>query len=111
LAQVFALPSFLRKAKKFAGKFPSLVGEIEELVESLKIAPLQGAHLGSGLYKIRLASESKGKGKSGVFRVISYYLNQTEAGAVVYLVTMYDKSEEDSISRLELKELIRKHLG
>ena len=111
LAEVLALNGFLRKAKKFIRKFPSLGSEIEQLAASLKISPGQGVHLGSGLYKIRLASECKGKGKSGGFRVITYYLLPSEAGEFVYLVTLYDKSEESCVYREELKELIRKHLG
>ena len=81
------------------------------LADSLRTSPDQGTHLGSGLYKIRLASESKGRGKSGGFRVITYYIQQLETGHIVYLVTMYDKLEESSISKEELQGLIQKHLG
>jgi hypothetical protein len=111
LAEVRVLTSFLRKAKKFLKKFPSLVTELEMLADSLRTSPGQGTHLGSGLYKIRLASESKGRGKSGGFRIITYYIPPSETGHIVYLITIYDKSEESSISKEELQELIRRHLG
>jgi len=58
LAEVLVTNSFLRKAKKFLKKFPSLASEIEKLAASLAASPGQGIHLGSGLYKIRLSSES-----------------------------------------------------
>lgn len=111
MAEVLALQSFLRKAKKFASKFPTLPDEIEELAASLRSVPAQGVHLGAGLFKIRLASNSNGKGKSGGFRVITYYLQKTEEGEIVYLVTIYDKSEEAAISKTELKEILARHLG
>lgn len=111
LAEVLVLNSFLRKAKKFLKKFPSLSSEIEKLAASLKVSPGQGTHLGSGLYKIRLASESKGRGKSGGFRIITYYISPSENVETVYLVTVYDKSEEVSISKDELQELIRKQMN
>lgn len=111
LAEVLVLNSFLRKAKKLLKKFPSLASEIENLANSLAVSPGQGIHLGSGLYKIRLSSESKGRGKSGGFRIITYYIQPLETGHIVYLVTIYDKSEESSISKEELQELIKRNLG
>lgn len=46
------------------------------------------------IYKIRLAIKSKGKGKSGGARVITYVLTDNNE---IYLLTIYDKSEFDSI--------------
>ena len=60
-----------------------------------------------GLYKIRLGSESKGGGKSGYFRVINYYLKQTPDGETLYLVTIYDKSEESSVKKDSLIKLVK----
>lgn len=80
------------------------------LMDSLKIEPKQGTYLGSGLFKIRLASQSKGKGKSGGFRVVTYYIVETKEVQTVYLVTIYDKSEEENISKTILEELVKKYL-
>jgi hypothetical protein len=44
--------------------------------------------LGNNFYKIRLAVSSKGKGKSGGARVITYVKLIRES---VYLSTIYDK--------------------
>ena len=51
-----------------------------------------------------MAITSKGKGKSGGSRVITgvKIVNQ-----VVYLLTFYDKSEQENISDKELDELLR----
>ena len=58
------------------------------------------------MYKIRLAikSKSKGKGKSGGARVITYVV--TEDGEV-YLLTIYDKSEFDSVDDKTLEQVIK----
>ena len=100
---------FKRRFKRLARKFRSLPDEVATLFDSLEANPTQGQSLGGGLYKIRLASASKGGGKSGGFRVITYYVEQT-AGEVLYLVTIYDKSEEASISKNDLLHLLQREL-
>jgi hypothetical protein len=50
-----------------------------------------------------MAIASKGKGKSGGSRVITFVkISQT----TVYLLSIYDKSEKENISDGELKELL-----
>lgn len=53
--------------------------------------------------KIRLAIESKGKGKSGGARVITYLYIKTET---VYLLSIYDKSEKSDLTLNEIKEML-----
>ncbi|MBW1619900.1 type II toxin-antitoxin system RelE/ParE family toxin, partial [Empedobacter falsenii] len=55
-------------------------------------------------YKIRLAIKSKGKGKSGGARVITHLFIENET---IYLLSLYDKSEQDSISDKEIKALLK----
>lgn len=64
--RVIASPYFASRFKKFRKKFLSLDNEIEELESRLLINPQLGESLGANLFKIRLASKSKGTGKSGV---------------------------------------------
>jgi mRNA-degrading endonuclease RelE of RelBE toxin-antitoxin system len=50
-----------------------------------------------------LAIASKGKGKSGGARIITYvYVD----GKIVYLLSIYDKSEQSYITDKKLKALI-----
>jgi len=63
-----------------------------------------GTPIGNNCYKIRLAISSKGKGKSGGARVITYLYIQT---GTVYLLTLYDKSEKADLKPNELKEMIQ----
>jgi hypothetical protein len=110
MVNVVSFELFTKEAKRLCKKFKSLKGEIFTLMDSLKIEPRQGTYLGSGLFKIRLASQSKGKGKSGGFRVVTYYIVETKEVQTVYLVTIFDKSEEENISKTILEELVKKYL-
>jgi mRNA-degrading endonuclease RelE of RelBE toxin-antitoxin system len=100
-------PTFRKEMKRLVKKFPSLKSEVERLGESLTENPEQGTPIGKGCYKIRLSIASKGKGKSGGARVIT---NLTIINKTVYLLTIYDKAEQDNISDKELAELL-KHIS
>ncbi len=101
---VSSIPLFDRQAKRLAKKYPSLKNDLSELIESLAFEPEQGKGLGNNFYKVRLAISSKGKGKSGGARVITY-LKVTVT--TVYLSAIYDKSEKNSISDTELEQIFK----
>jgi hypothetical protein len=92
------------KQKRLAKKYPSLIEDILKLIEALGKNPEEGTALGKGLFKIRLAIESKGKGKSGGARVITYVLFSR---STVYLASIYDKSEQANVSTLILLKLLK----
>ena len=102
--KVAAIEHFRKEAKRLIRKYPSLKAEIAGLGEELSNDPKLGTPLGSGYYKIRLSIASKGKGKSGGARVITYVF---VAETTVFLLSIYDKSERSSISSAELEELLR----
>ena len=52
---------------------------------------------------------SKGKGKSGGARVISFTVIVSQQEATLNLLYIYDKSEQASISKKEIEELLRKN--
>lgn len=108
--KVIATAYFSSRFKKFRKKFPSLPKEIEELEQILIVNPECGESLGSDIYKIRLASKSKGVGKSGGFRIITYLINKKADGVEIYLITLYDKSEESTIKKEEIIQLIKRLL-
>jgi len=64
--------SFKKLAKPLMKKFSSLNKELTQLEKDIIDNPKLGKPLGHNVYKIRLAVESKGKGKSGGLRVISF---------------------------------------
>lgn len=108
--QIIPTPLFESKYKKFKKKFPSLESELSELFEELEENPKKGQSLGAGLYKIRLANEDKGKGKSGGFRVITYLVEESEDGIDIYIVTIYDKSEDSTIKKPDLVKMVRQFI-
>jgi hypothetical protein len=100
--KVETISVFDKQAKRLAKKYRSLKDELITLVTSLSKHPTQGTSLGNGFYKVRISIGSKGKGKSGGARIITYVKIELET---VYLVAMYDKSEMGSISEKELNAL------
>lgn len=101
---IIATPEFKRELKSLVKKYRSLKSEFSNLIDELKENPQQGTAIGHNCFKIRLAISSKGKGKSGGARLItSVFVTDKE----VYLISIYDKSEKESISDTEIKKLIR----
>lgn len=95
---------FQKEAKRLMKKYPSLAKELFHLRNLLTKNPFEGTPIGHNCYKIRLSIASKGKGKSGGARVITYVYVQ---GETVYLLTIYDKSEQGNISDKELQNLLK----
>ena len=89
--------------KKLSKKYKSLILDLSKLVESLRNEPEQGVPLGSNLFKIRLKIVSKGKGKSGGARIITYLIHQEKE---IYFIAIYDKSEIENLSKQQLKTLL-----
>jgi mRNA-degrading endonuclease RelE of RelBE toxin-antitoxin system len=100
---IFPLLPFEKQLKRLVKKYPSLKKEYLELIELLEENPIQGDPIGSNCYKIRIAIASKGKGKSGGARVIANIIVEDK---LVYLISIYDKSEQTNISDKELKMLL-----
>lgn len=101
-------PSFERQAKRIAKKQRSLKNDLAKLFESLSEDPEQGTLLRERTYKIRMAISSKGRGKSGGARVITFLYKYAtdEKDGVVALIAIYDKSEMQNISDKEIDDLI-----
>lgn len=102
--KVEATQNFLVQAKRLAKKYPSLKNDLANLAEQLSLTPTLGISLGKDIYKIRLAITSKGKGKSGGARVITCVRIKLTK---VYLVSIFDKSDQENVSDKELKDLIK----
>ncbi|PIE87995.1 MAG: hypothetical protein CSA04_04145 [Bacteroidetes bacterium] len=102
--RVKSITVFDRQAKRLTKKFPSLKKELQTLIYELSEEPTKGTSIGHDCYKIRLAIASKGKGKSGGARVITHVLFKNDT---VYLLSIYDKSDIDSLSDKEILEWIK----
>lgn len=95
--------TFEAKAKRLMKKYGSLKQEVNALVVSLAQDPEQGTSIGKRCFKVRLAIKSKGVGKSGGARVITCVVHVLKE---VRLLTIYDKSEQGTISAKELQALL-----
>jgi len=105
-SKVIVTENFEREAKRLIKKFKSLKKEIQELGKTLEDNPTEGILIKEQTYKIRLAVKSKGKGKSGGMRIITYLVETTETDTIVYLLSIYDKSDLSNISDARMKQLI-----
>lgn len=101
--EIITTNNFERKLKKLAKKYKSIKTDLSEIITNLEESPELGTSLGKNCYKIRLSISSKGKGKSGGARIITYVKIVKET---IFLLDIYDKSEQSSLSDKELKLLI-----
>ena len=102
--KIIPTDNFVKEAKKLSKKYRSLYKDLELLELELKINPREGTHIAKDVYKIRIAIKSKGKGKSGGARVISYvYICDKQ----IFLMSVYDKSQKENISDKEIKKLLK----
>lgn len=101
--KIDTIANFRDEAKRLVRKYPSLRAEIDKLGDQLSSNPKIGTPIGNSCFKIRISIASKGKGKRGGARVITYVL---VTQSTVFLLSIYDKSEKSTISELELKALL-----
>lgn len=97
---------FKKVFKRLGKKYHSLENDVDNIVRQLTDNPHIGVDLGNNVRKVRMAISDKGKGKSGGARIITYTVDIDEESGVVTLLTMYDKNEQQSISRKEIDELL-----
>ena len=84
----------------------TLSTSLVKLRETLTINPRSGDNYGNNIYKIRL--EGEGKGKSGGYRVITYLVEKDKTTTNIYLITIFTKAEENTITKAEAIKIIKK---
>jgi len=100
------IPRFEKDVKKLKKKFPKIKNDLTELINKLSSNPKIGINLGENIFKVRFPNSSIPTGKSGGFRIITYYkYNDT-----LYLVTIYSKTEQDDILTEKLKKIIQEEI-
>ena len=93
-----------KELKQLTKKYPSVKNDIHDLATKLLKEPKMGTALGNDCYKIRIAITSKGKGKSGGARVITFVqIIET----TIYLLSIYDKADTSNITDKVLKERLK----
>jgi|AntRauMFilla1563_2_1112583.scaffolds.fasta_scaffold80783_1 mRNA-degrading endonuclease RelE of RelBE toxin-antitoxin system len=110
-SKVILTESFKKDAKKIAKKHKSIGNDIKLVIEKLEDDPYLGDRIGVQSYKIRFAIKSKGRGKSGGGRLITYINISAESKIendqiYIYLVAVYDKSVVSMIPDKDINERI-----
>jgi len=101
---VVLTPDFKKYFKKLFKKYPSLKNDLLKLIEVLENDFEAGISLGHNLFKIRLAIESKNKGKSGGGRVIYFFVSDDSE---IYLVHIFDKSDFENIPKNVILQMLK----
>lgn len=90
---------FDRQAMKLAKKYRSFADDFADFLDKMTANPFQGVLIHENVRKVRMAITSKGKGKSGGARVITYSVNKIgDADIQVTLFAIFDKQEMENIS-------------
>lgn len=98
--------TFDKEIKRLRKRYASIAADYARLLDEIAQNPQLGTDLGWGLRKVRMAIASKGKGKSGGARVITFSVIVSVDATEINLLYIYDKSERSSISQKELEELL-----
>ena len=98
------LPRFEKELKQLAKKYKNIANDLSKFKKEILKNPALGTPLGNNCYKVRVANSSVPTGKSGGFRVITLLKVEKEK---IILLTIYSKSEKESISDDELKAILK----
>lgn len=103
--EVSTTGEFESQARALQKRHRSFKNDLRNLVLSLAENPFQGVELSPGIRKIRMAITSKGRGKSGGARVITYTVVTAEMEGRVYLMNVYDKSDFSTVELSVIKDM------
>ena len=67
---------------------------------------MQGVDLGGGMRKVRMSIKSKGRGKAGGARVITFNIVVSSYDMVIALVYIYDKSDASSVKDDAMRDIV-----
>ena len=83
---------FDTEARRLAKRHRSFASDLTDFRDSILKNPYQGTELSPGIRKVRMTIASKGRGKSGGARVITFTYLVNEKDGVVILLLLYDKA-------------------
>lgn len=102
--EIKATDTFRKCVKPLAKRYHSFKKDYNDLLDKLEKDPHLGTDLGDGFRKVRMAITSKGKGKSGGARIITF--DMVERNGCLYLIYAYDKSDVDNVKLNIIKKLV-----
>jgi mRNA-degrading endonuclease RelE of RelBE toxin-antitoxin system len=102
--KIKTLPEFDKNIKRLHKKYKNIKSDIILLIKELQNNNKLGTHIVNNCYKIRLANSSIPTGKSGGFRIITYYIDNKN---YIYLMSIYSKSDLETITEYKIKRLLK----
>ena len=96
---------FEKEIEGLGRKYPAVFAAVDELITQTESDIRPGsrvAGVGAAVYKARLPNRSARRGRRGGFRVI-YYVQFSD---MVFLLTIYSKTEKESISNAEIRRIL-----
>ena len=106
--EIVTTEDFDKNVKPLAKKYLSFLDDLEKFKKKLLANPEMGSTLGGNARKVRMTIASKGKGKRGGARVITCNVLINKINTDIYLLAIYDKGEQESISIKEIEILKRR---
>ena len=92
-------PQFAKDVKRLAKKYKSLASDLKALLSEIQDNPDLGVDLGHGVRTVRSSITSKGKGKRGGARILSFKrIVITDNYIKIVFLAMYDKNEIENVS-------------
>ncbi|MDE6576724.1 MAG: addiction module toxin RelE [Muribaculaceae bacterium] len=104
---IIPTPDFERAFKALSKRHRSLKQDLIDFSKSLQENPFQGDELTPGIRKIRMSIKSKGRGKSGGARVITYTLVVNESMGRIYLIDIYDKADFSTVDVALIQKIVK----
>lgn len=104
--EIEAIERFRKSLKALSKRHRSLKQDFANFAVSLKQDPFQGDELSPGIRKIRMAITSKGRGKSGGARVITYTVVISEEEGKIFLIDIYDKADYSTVDVAIIQKII-----
>ena len=93
---------FDKEVKKLSKKYNLIKEDLNNFVVDFDNIHKEATSIKNNLYKVRLSNSNKNKGKRAGYRIY-YYLKINDT---VYLLTIYDKSQIESINENTLNQYI-----
>lgn len=99
---------FDRAYRKLCKHYRSLPDDFRSFIHELETQAIEGKEVIEHVFKYRIAISSKGKGKAGGGRILTYEIMAVKEEKSITLTFIYDKSAQSSVSQKEIKELLKK---
>jgi len=104
--KIDTIPRFEKDVKKLKKRFPKIKNDLIKFINELSLNPELGINLCENIYKVRISNSSIPTGKSGGFRIITYYKKDD----TLFLVTIYSKTEQDTILTEKLRKIVKEEI-